>query len=60
VNAGRWFKGARRALRRRLDAKAVERMQLEHEEAERRGADPRTPIPGMRHIPWFDGHQGGL
>ncbi len=60
MNVGRRFKEARRRLRQRLDAKAAERMELEHEEAERRGADPRTPIPGMRETPWFDGHQGGL
>ena len=51
---------ARRAwLKRRRDA-AAEQLVIEHELAAQRGGNERTPIPGMRHNPDFQGHQGGL
>jgi hypothetical protein len=56
----RRIKDVRRVWRKRLDDATVDRVLLDHELAERRGADPRTPIPGMRHTPDFDGHQGGV
>ena len=60
MNVWRRIKNARRLWRKRLDDATVDRAQLEHELEERRAADPRTPIPGMRHTPDFQGHQGGL
>jgi hypothetical protein len=39
----------------RLDELAVERAMLEHEEEERRKAEPTVPIPSMRNnVDWGD------
>lgn len=46
-------------MKRRHDA-AAEQLVFEHQLAAQRGENPRTPIPGMRHNPDFQDHQGGL